>query len=80
MIGVVSWIGPLDALGGQAQLLCALIGLALGASIVVGFVLLRRAERTGWSAGLPVREMGLIALWRLGRDLRSDSPRQLREV
>lgn len=71
--------GP-DSAGVGTLALCVLLALALFGLIGVGFALLSRVEgATGWAVGRGPYELGVLALWRLGR-ARRESPAQSPET
>lgn len=59
----------LDPFGPAVPALCALLAVALGGVIMGGFALLGRVERAPRerTRGATPRELGLQALWQLGR-------------
>lgn len=67
----------LDPFSPALPALCALMALALAAVIGGGFALLALAERASGmrTATAAPRELGLVALWQLGRGARSPVPR-----
>ena len=64
----------LDPWGPQMAALCALEGLVLGIVILAGFMLFKQSgQRAGKHVARGSSDLGILELWRLGRDLRRQS-------